>query len=55
MCHLFCHYLFLISPSFRASGRPYFVIVAFSGYPLIFRQRTIALSVKTSIYLFQVL
>ena len=28
----FCPYLFLISPSFGASGRLCFVIVAFSGY-----------------------
>ena len=32
MWRLFCHYLFFISPSFRASGRLCFVIVAFSGY-----------------------
>ena len=29
MWHLFCHYLFLISPSFGALGRLCFVIVAF--------------------------
>ena len=32
MWRLFCHYLFLISPSFGASGRLCFVIVTFSGY-----------------------
>ena len=29
---LFCHYLFLISPDFDASGRLCFLIVAFPGY-----------------------
>ena len=28
----FFHYLFLMSPSFDASGRLYFVIVTFPGY-----------------------
>ena len=32
MCPLFCHYLFLSSPSFGASGRLCFLIVAFPGY-----------------------
>ena len=31
MGSLFCHYLFLISPSFGASGGLYFVIAAFLG------------------------
>ena len=29
---LFCHYLFLISPSFGASGRLSFVGLSFPGY-----------------------
>ena len=32
MWHLFCHHMFLISPSFGASSKLCFVIVAFSGY-----------------------
>ena len=32
MWRLFCHYLFLISPSFGVSGGLCFVIVAFPGY-----------------------
>ena len=36
MWRLFCHYLFLISLSFDASGRLCFVIVAFPGYPHIY-------------------
>ena len=30
--HLFCHYLFLVSPSFGALGRLCFVIVTYPGY-----------------------
>ena len=32
VCGLFSHYLFLISPSFGASGRLCFVIVTFTRY-----------------------
>ena len=36
MWRLFCHYLFLISPSFGVSGRLCFVTVVFPGYLHIF-------------------
>ena len=38
MWRLFCHYLFLISPSFGASGGLCFIIVAFPGCPHMFEQ-----------------
>ena len=40
MWRLFCHCLFLISPSFGASGRPCVVVVVISGYlPYMFETR----------------
>ena len=36
---LFCHYLFIMSPSFGGTGRLGFVIVAFPGYDYIIDSR----------------